>query len=143
MTSQDSSQRPYLVRAMHEWMTDTGKTPHLIIDAVAPGVQVPVEYVQDGKIVLNCSYAAIKNLVLGNDEVEFEARFGGVAHLIRVPIDSVLGIYARESGEGMMFSEQEVEASQPTILDTDNDDDSPEPPPAGPGPGRSHLRVVK
>ncbi|RLA26640.1 MAG: ClpXP protease specificity-enhancing factor [Gammaproteobacteria bacterium] len=141
MTSQDSSQRPYLVRAMHEWMTDTGKTPHLIIDAVAPGVQVPVEYVQDGKIVLNCSYSAIKNLVLGNDEVEFEARFGGVAHLIRAPIDSVLGIYARESGEGMLFSEQEVEAGQPPMLDTDNDDDSPEPPPAG--PGRSHLRVVK
>jgi stringent starvation protein B len=143
MTSQDSSQRPYLVRAMHEWMMDTGKTPHLIIDAVSPGVQVPVEHVQDGKIVLNCSYAAIKNLVLGNEEVEFEARFGGVPHLIRAPIDAVLGIYARETGEGMLFSEQEVEAGQSPLLDTDNDndDDSPEPPPVG--PGRSHLRVVK
>ncbi len=140
MANQDPSQRPYLVRAMHEWMTDTGKTPHLVINAAAPGVQVPVEHVQDGKIVLNSSYSATKNLVLGNDVIEFEARFSGMPHQIRAPLESILGIYARESGEGMLFSEQEDGDPQPPLSDTDNDDE-PEPPPAG--PGRSHLRVVK
>ena len=139
MASQDSSQRPYLVRAMHEWMTDTGKTPHLVIDATVSGVQVPVGHVKDGKIVLNCSYSATKNLVLGNDEIEFEARFGGKPHLIRAPMESVLGIYARESSEGMLFAEQEDGESE--IPSDTNDDDDPEPAPAG--PGRSHLRVVK
>jgi stringent starvation protein B len=140
MDSQDFSQRPYLVRAMHEWMTDTGKTPHLVIDATVSGVQVPAGHVKDGKIVLNCSYSATKSLVLGNDEIEFEARFGGKPHLIRAPMESVLGIYARESSDGMLFAKQEDGDSEPILTDT-NDDDDPEPSPAG--PGRSHLRVVK
>lgn len=140
MERQDPSQRPYLVRAMHEWMTDTGKTPHLVINATVSGVQVPVEHVQDGKIVLNCSYSATGNLVLGNDEIKFEARFSGIPHLIRAPLESILGIYARESGEGMLFAEQDDEDGHPTPPDT-NDDDGPEPSPDG--PGRSHLRVVK
>ena len=141
MANQDPSQRPYLVRAMHEWMTDSGKTPHLVIDAAISGVQVPVEHVKDGKIVLNCGYAAVKNLVLGNDEIEFEARFSGTPYLIRVPMEAVLGIYARESSEGLFFSEQPNEEGQPALSDANDDDDNPEPPPSG--PGRSHLRVVK
>ena len=141
MTQQDPSQRPYLVRAMHEWMTDTGKTPHLFLDAAVPGVQVPAQHVQDGKIVLNCSYSATKNLVLGNDGIEFEARFSGTPHLIKAPIESVLGIYARESGEGMLFTEQEV-GDHPEATSDPNDDDTPEPTPPT-TPGRSHLRVVK
>ncbi len=140
MTQQDPSQRPYLVRAMHEWMTDTGKTPHLFLDATVSGVEVPAQHVQDGKIVLNCSYSATKNLVLGNDGIEFEARFSGTPHLIIAPMESVLGIYARESGEGMLFSEQEAGGDVPETSDSD-DDEAPDPSPAG--PGRSHLRVVK
>lgn len=142
MAPQDPSQRPYLVRAMHEWMTDTGKTPHIVIDARAPGVQVPVQFVQDEKIVLNCSYSATKNLVLGNEEIEFEARFSGTPHVIRAPMESVLGIYARESAEGMLFTEKgaEPDGDQPATTDA-NDDDGPEPSP--PGPGRPSLRIVK
>jgi len=140
MTNQDPTQRPYLVRAMHEWMTDAGKTPHLVIDVSISGVQVPAEHIQDGKIVLNCSYSATKNLILGNDEIVFEARFSGRPHMIRAPIESVLGIYARDSGEGILFTEQEAGDSETIVSDPDNDDD-PEPP--TPSPGRSHLRVVK
>jgi stringent starvation protein B len=140
MTDQDSSQRPYLVRAMHEWMTDAGKTPHLVIDASVPGVQIPAEHVKDGKIVLNSSYSATKNLVIGNDVVELEARFGGRPYQISAPIDAVLGIYARETGEGMLFTDQE-DGGNGAVLPDSNDDDGPEPSPAG--PGRSHLRIVK
>jgi len=110
MPHQDLSQRPYLIRALHEWMTDNGKTPHLVLDATVSGLQVPLEHIQGGKIVLNCSYSATKNLVLGNDDIQFETRFSGKAHLIRAPMDSVLGIYARESGEGMLFAEQDAAA---------------------------------
>lgn len=140
MSDQDSSQRPYLVRAMHEWMTDNGKTPHVVIDAGLPGVSVPVEHVQDGKIVLNCSYDATKNLVIGNDMIEFEARFNGAPHHVSAPIVAVLGIYARESGEGMLFTDKQEEGESAQPADTDNDD-GPEPPTAG--PGGPHLRVVK
>ena len=142
MVPQDPSQRPYLLRAMHEWMTDTGKTPHVVIDATVSGVQVPGEYIQDGRIILNCSYSAVENLVLGNEAIEFKARFNGTSHLIKVPIDAVVSIIARESGEGMLFADQDAAAgdSQPAISDI-NDDDGPEPPPAG--PGRPSLRIVK
>ena len=140
MATQDSSQRPYLVRAMHEWMTDTGRTPHLVIDVTVSGVRAPAEHAKDGKIILNCSYSATKGLVLGNDEIEFEARFGGKPHQIRAPMESVLGIYARESGEGMLFPDP-AEGERTQTGSESNDDDGPEPPPDG--PGRSHLRVVK
>jgi len=125
---------------MHEWMTDNGKTPHLVIDAAQSGVQVPDVHVKDGKIVLNCSYSATKNLVIGNDLVEFEARFDGTPRLIRAPMDTVLGIYARETGEGMLFTDQDDGDGDAAPSDS-NDDDGPEPSPDG--PGRSHLRIVK
>lgn len=141
MSGQDFTQRPYLVRAMHEWMTDSGKTPHLVIDANLTGVQVPAEYVEDGRIVLNCSYSATSNLVLGNDLIEFGARFGGAPHLISVPIDAVLGIYARESGEGMLFAEEGDPTPEPPDSDPDNDS-TPDPEPSG-SSGRAHLRVIK
>lgn len=103
------SRRPYLLRAMHEWMSDAGFTPHVIVDVAWAGVEVPKAYVKDGKIVLNLSWSATQNLRLGNDCVEFNARFGGVSHAVRVPIGAVLGIYARETGEGMVFSESDPE----------------------------------
>jgi stringent starvation protein B len=103
------SRRPYLLRAMHEWISDSGLTPHIIVDAMHSGVEVPAAYVKDGKIVLNLSGTATQRLQLRNDWVEFDARFAGVVHHVRVPITAVLGVYARETGEGMIFSETESE----------------------------------
>lgn len=105
--------RPYLLRAMHEWMSDSGFTPHVIVDAGRAGVEVPKAYVKDGKIVLNLSWSATQHLVLGNDWIEFDARFGGAAQHVRVPVGAVLGVYARETGEGMVFSDGENEPPPP------------------------------
>ena len=107
------SRRPYLLRAMHEWMGDAGFTPHVIVDAGRPGVQVPSAYIKDGKIVLNVSMNATQRLKLDNHGVEFDARFGGVVHHVQVPMSAVLGIYARETGEGMVFNENEPDGPPP------------------------------
>ncbi len=100
-----SSRRPYLLRAMHEWMSDNGLTPHIVVDAGVQGVVVPAEHVAEGRIVLNVSLAATRALTLSNDDVSFEARFGGVARQLYIPVPAVLGIYARETGQGMVFSD--------------------------------------
>jgi stringent starvation protein B len=101
--------RPYLLRALHEWITDSGETPHIVVDATAEGVTVPRQYVKDGKIVLIISYSATQVLKLGNDCVTFEARFGGVSFVVQVPVRAVLGIYARETGQGMIFPEGDAD----------------------------------
>jgi len=106
--------RPYLLRAMHQWIAECGHTPHVIVDAGREGIEVPRAYVKDGKIVLNLSEGATQRLRLGNDDVEFEARFAGVIHHVRFPVTAVLGIYARETGEGMVFSEQDLGPEPPT-----------------------------
>lgn len=98
--------RPYLIRALHEWITDNGLTPHIVIDALDESLQVPKQYIADGKIVLNVSYSATQNLVFDNNTVHFEARFEGVNHKIEVPTLSVIGIYARETGQGMIFVDE-------------------------------------
>lgn len=128
-----TSRRPYLLRAMHEWMTDNGQTPHLIVDAAAAGVDSLNAYVKDGRLVLNISWQATQGLKLGNEAIEFSARFDGVSRQVRIPERAVLGIYARETGQGMLFEEAEGGAT---------------PPPAAPGPGpdtgrKPRLRVVK
>jgi len=92
---------------MHEWMADNGFTPHLVVDARREDVQVPGEHIQDGKIVLNVSHSATRGLELGNEFVSFEARFGGVPRRLAIPVDAVLGIYARETGQGMIFGEDD------------------------------------
>ena len=127
-----NSKRPYLIRAMHDWMMDNGETPHVIVDAEKPGVEVPRAYVKDGKVVLNLSSTATQRLVIGNDWIEFEARFAGVVHHVRIPVTTVLGIYARETGEGMVFSEQDLGPEPPT-----------KPPPPEDGGRRPQLKVVK
>jgi stringent starvation protein B len=96
------STRPYLIRALHEWCTDNGLTPYLAVHVDA-SVQVPLEFVKNNEIVLNASYDATGQLQLGNDFIEFKARFGGVARDIIVPVDHVVAIYARENGQGMAF----------------------------------------
>jgi stringent starvation protein B len=132
------SRRPYLLRAMHEWISDSGHTPHVIVDALRAGVEVPSAYVKDGKIVLNLSMTATQRLQLKNDGIEFDARFAGVAHHVRVPMSAVLGVYARETGEGMIFSEAETEQTPP------EGPSPPERPQAPPGEGRrAKLTLVK
>jgi len=100
--SQGTSTRPYLIRALHDWCTDNGFTPYLAV-YVDRSVQVPQEYVKNNEIVLNVSFEATTQLQLGNEFVEFKARFGGVAREISVPVDHVIAIYARENGQGMAF----------------------------------------
>jgi len=97
-----SSTRPYLIRALYEWCTDNGFTPYVAV-RVDEGVRVPNEYVKDGEIVLNISFDATSSLKLGNEFIEFKARFAGTAREIQVPVTHVLAIYARENGQGMAF----------------------------------------
>lgn len=99
---------------MHEWITDSDQTPHIVVDASLQGVEVPRQYVQGGKIILNVSLSATSNLSLGNDFVSFRARFGAATHDVMVPIVAVLGIYARETGQGMIFSEADAPQPPPT-----------------------------
>lgn len=100
--NQGSSTRPYLIRALHDWCTDNGFTPYLAV-FVDRSVQVPMEYVKNGEIVLNIGFEATSSLRMGNDFIEFRARFGGVPRDIVVPVDHVVAIYARENGQGMAF----------------------------------------
>ena len=97
-----SSQRPYLIRALHEWCTDNGFTPYLAVH-VDQHVQVPLEYVKNSEIVLNIGFEVTSGLKLGNEVIEFKARFGGVSRDILIPVDHVVAIYARENGSGMAF----------------------------------------
>lgn len=129
-----SSNRPYLIRAIYEWIADNGLTPYLLVDASVPGVQVPPQAVKDGRVVLNIAQRAVAQLDLGNEEIRFMARFSGVSRPVLVPVGAVLAIYAQETGQGMMLPQEE--------------DDGPSDGPSGPEggdepPRRSHLRVVK
>ena len=129
-----TSSKPYVIRAIYDWIVDNNCTPHLLVDAEAEGVEVPQDYVTDGQIVLNVSPSAVVNLQLSNDSVSFSGRFGGVPVDITVPLDGVIGIYARENGQGMIFVEE-------SDLDFD-----PEPPETDPTPtpsDRPSLRLVK
>ena len=133
-------QRPYLLRAMHAWITDNGHTPHLVVDAAADGVHVPRQYVRDGKIVLNISHLAANNLDIGNEAVLFQARFSGTQYSIRVPLGAVLGIYARETGRGMIFSDDEANRAPDEPPPLPNGDG---PPAAGKSGRKVRLKVVK
>ena len=130
-----TSSRPYLIRALYEWLVDNQLTPYLLVDALRDDVMVPEAYVEDGRIVLNVSPTAVRDLQLGNEAISFSARFGGQAQEIFVPPEAVLGVYARENGQGMLFPEEE----SPQGPD-DGPDAPPEPPASG---GRPSLKVVK
>ncbi len=136
------STRPYLIRALYEWCTDNGFTPYVAVK-VNQTVQVPREYVQGGEIVLNISYDATSSLKLGNEFIEFKARFGGQPRDIMVPLDRVMAIYARENGQGMAFPVTDEEPSSLTpgkTADASSDDDEPPTPPVV---GRPALKRVK
>ena len=124
-----SSRRPYLMRAMYDWMVDNDQTPFIVVDADHPGVQVPRQHVDEGKIVLNISMRATHGLAIENDMLSFSARFGDVSEQIFVPPAAVLGIYAKESGQGMIFTGDD---------ETPGGDDTP-----SDGGGKPTLRVVK
>ncbi|KNX79966.1 ClpXP protease specificity-enhancing factor [Pseudomonas sp. BW16M2] len=138
-----NSSRPYLVRALYEWIVDNDCTPHMLVNAEYPAVQVPQGFASDGQIVLNISPSAVRSLHMDNEAVSFEGRFGGVAHSLYVPVGAILGIYARENGQGMVF-----ELEPPLEDEDDLEDDAVEPddqgPPEPPRPsGRPSLKVVK
>jgi stringent starvation protein B len=133
MTQGMTSSRPYLLRAIYQWIVDNGLTPHILVNAEDEQVQVPRQYVEQGKIVLNIAPMAVHGLMLGNEDVTFNARFGGTPMDIYVPMGRVLAIYARENGQGMMFGEEE-DGDGPPPDDTGGDE---------PGPSRPHLKVVK
>jgi stringent starvation protein B len=119
-----------LLRAMHEWISDSNQTPHIVVDASMEGVEVPRQYVQGGKIILNVSSNATSMLSLGNDIVRFRARFGAATYDVSVPIGAVLGIYARETGQGMIFSEADTPPQPPA-------------PPSEPAPTSSENKRTK
>ena len=123
-----NSSRPYIIRAIYQWIVDNDCTPHLLVDVETDGVDVPQAYVSDGQIVLNISPTAVVGLDMGNECVAFNGRFGGVATDIIVPVKAILGIYARENGQGMVF-------------DTTEEPDTPPDPP--PDRARPSLKVVK
>ncbi|MDJ0738263.1 MAG: ClpXP protease specificity-enhancing factor [Gammaproteobacteria bacterium] len=134
-----TSNRPYLIRALYEWLVDNDLTPYLLVDADRDGVHVPSRYVEEGRIVLNVSPSAVRDLNLGNELIAFEARFGGSAFPISLPPDAVLGVYARENGKGMLFPDDGVEEPEQTRPDHDPDPDQPRPPSGG----KPSLKVVK
>ncbi len=101
-----SSNRPYLIRALYDWILDNNMTPQLLVDATFEGIRVPERHVNDGKIVLNITPGAIRDLDIGNEWVLFSARFDGNAFAIQIPINAVAAIYARENGQGMIFPEE-------------------------------------
>jgi stringent starvation protein B len=129
-----TSNRPYLIRALYEWLVDNDLTPYLLVDAERDAVHVPSRYVEEGRIVLNVSPSAVRDLTLGNDLIAFEARFGGTAFAISLPPDAVLGVYARENGKGMLFPDEGIEPTEPPRPDT---------PTSPPTSGRPSLKVVK
>ncbi len=129
-----SSNRPYLIRALYEWLVDNDLTPHLLVEVGRDDVLVPTNYVEEGRIVLNVSPSAVQDLSLGNDYITFNARFGGQPMDVVVPPEAVLGIYARENGRGMLFPDEQAEDT--TMLP--DDDPDPVPPKT-----RPKLKVVK
>jgi stringent starvation protein B len=135
-----SSRRPYLIRAMREWMIDNGLTPHLVVDASAPGVSVPEGFARDGRVILNVSDHATEAMLLGNDRITFSARFGGTPRDVFVPVNAVIGIYARETEQGMVFG---VEPEDQGGGAPDPDDTPPGGGTAGAERKASHLKVVK
>ncbi|MBY5993077.1 ClpXP protease specificity-enhancing factor [Ferrimonas balearica] len=133
--------RPYLLRAFYDWLLDNDLTPHLVVEADLPGVQVPRQFVEDGQIVLNIAPHAVGNLQLGNDEVTFNARFGGQPHALMIPMYAVAAIYARENGAGTVF---QAEPAYESATDSEAAEPAPAPEPESERPkGRPTLKVIK
>ena len=143
-----TSNRPYLLRAIYDWISDNGLTPYVLVDAAHAGVKVPAHVVKNGQVVLNLAMRAVAHLDLGNDRIAFQARFSGVSQSIVIPVQSVLALYAQENGQGMMFPADENDAG-PAQSSLEVVEESDAPPVTGgddddrPKRGAPHLRVVK
>lgn len=161
--------RPYFVRAIYEWLNDNNLTPYVLVDATRPGVQVPMAFVKEGRIVLNVAAGAVRDLFLRNEDIGFSARFGGVPMQVFVPMGAVLAIYAQENGQGMFFDEEDYPADAPATAAAPalvsaspapalaaapapapapastpaSAEAEGEPEPPRPGGGRPSLRIVK
>jgi stringent starvation protein B len=133
MPGEMTSNRPYLLRALYEWISDNRMTPHILVDAACEGVDVPEQAVQKGKVILNIDKAAVQGLELANTRLSFHARFSGRSYQVMVPVEAVLAIYAKENGQGMMFAQDE-EGTPPTGPDGGPDDGSRK---------KTHLKLVK
>jgi len=131
MAGEMTPNRPYLLRALYEWISENRMTPHILVDAAVEGVDVPEQAVQKGKVILNIDHAAVHDLDMANEWLSFNARFSGRRYEVKVPLEAVLAIYAKENGQGMMFAQEEGKI-----------------PPTGAGPGdgdspKPHLKLVK
>lgn len=145
-----TSQRPYILRALYEWVVDNGMTPHVLVDARVPGVRVPPHVVKDGQVVLNIAERAVAHLQMDDDALRFSARFGGVSQAVVVPMAAIIAVYARETGQGMALppdlspeagaqdAPASVDAMDQEGGESSPPDDVPDPPKRGP-----HLRIVK
>lgn len=136
-----NSSRPYLLRAIHQWIVDNDCTPYLLVNANAPGVTVPREYIENEKIILNISPTAAHDLLLGDEEVVFNARFGGRPMEVVAPVNAVLAIYARENGQGMLFTDEAGEEGDSTSEEEAGSSDRSES--TETTPRRPNLKVIK
>lgn len=133
-----SPNRPYIIRALYEWITDNRLTPHVLIDSNVEGVEVPERAIQQGKVILNIDPGAVENLDLGNDWLNFNTRFAGVRESVRLPVEAVIAVYARENGQGMMFAQdEELEADSKISIESDMNDNGETP------PRKPHLTLIK
>lgn len=146
-----SSNRPYLLRALYEWINDNNLTPYILADATYPDVLVPKSSVKDGKVVLNIAMRAVAALELGNEALSFSARFSGASQSIYIPVEAIIAIYAQETGQGMMLPPDDPQSEQNAHTESleqhelesgqEQADDEPPKPPIPPKSG--HLRIVK
>jgi stringent starvation protein B len=148
-----TSNKPYLIRAFYEWIVDNNLTPYLVVNANIQGCKVPTQHIQNGQIVLNILPSAVGNMLMGNEVISFNARFGGKPFALTIPVKAVLAIYARENGAGTMFDAEEDTEDDIHQLEAVSDDEEhnnteqtpPDDEPTDPNKGKkvSHLRVVK
>ncbi len=130
--------QPYLLRAVFDWIVDNNMTPHILVNADDKDCRVPVQFVKDGKIVLNIAPSAVQALDLGDEWIQFRARFSGTPHLVTIPVHAVLSIHARETGQGMTF-----EPTMANVPEAEMDEESSDTPPPPPPRGKPVLRRVK
>jgi len=141
-----SSSRPFIVRALYDWILENNCTPYILVNAFADQVEVPQEHVKDGQIILNISPAAVQALIVRNEALEFEGRFAGIPKLVYVPIGAVRGIYAKENGQGMIFDADGAAPKPPSPTGSDPQANSSGPKsmkPSGPSSPKPSLRLVK
>ncbi len=129
-----TSNKPYLIRAIYEWLSDNGMTPYLVVNTILPGCMVPQEHIKDDQIILNIAAQAVHGLLLGNDAIEFSARFAGVPRQVYVPTEAVTAIYAKENGQGIAFPEE------PTSTEEGDGESDKSPPQKH---GKPNLKIVK